>query len=35
MRVSDAVNSRRSMRAFKTDPVPKGDIVKMVSGHIG
>jgi nitroreductase len=26
MRVSDAVNSRRSMRVFKADPVPKADI---------
>jgi nitroreductase len=26
MRVSDAVNSRRSMRVFKADPVPKTDI---------
>lgn len=26
MKVSEAVNSRRSMRVFKTDPVPKADI---------
>jgi nitroreductase len=26
MRVSEAVNSRRSMRTFKLDPVPRGDI---------
>ena len=26
MRVSEAVNSRRSMRVFKPDPVAKGDI---------
>jgi nitroreductase len=26
MRVSEAVNSRRSMRVFKTDPVPQADI---------
>ncbi len=26
MKVSEAVNSRRSMRVFKTDPVPKADL---------
>jgi nitroreductase len=26
MRVSEAVNSRRSMRVFKPDPVPQADI---------
>ena len=31
MCVSDAVNSRRSMRAFKADPVPKADIEWIIS----
>ena len=26
MRVSEAINSRRSMRVFKADPVPQADI---------
>ena len=31
MRVSEAVNSRRSMRVFKTDPVPQADIEWIIS----
>ena len=31
MRVSEAVNSRRSMRVFKADPVPQSDIEWIIS----
>jgi nitroreductase len=31
MRVSEAVNSRRSMRVFKSDPVPQADIEWIIS----
>ena len=31
MRVSEAINSRRSMRVFKPDPVPKADIEWIIS----
>ena len=31
MRVSEAVNSRRSMRVFKPDPVPQADIEWIIS----
>ena len=31
MRVSEAVNSRRSMRVFKPDPVPRADIEWIIS----
>ena len=31
MRVSEAINSRRSMRIFKPDPVPQADIEWIIS----
>ena len=31
MRVSDAINSRRSMRVFKPDPVPREDVEWIIS----
>ena len=31
MRVSEAINSRRSMRVFKADPVPQSDIEWIIS----
>ena len=31
MRVSEAINSRRSMRVFKADPVPQADIEWIIS----
>ena len=31
MRVSEAVNSRHSMRVFKPDPVPQADIEWIIS----
>jgi nitroreductase len=31
MRVSDAINSRRSMRVFKPDPVPRQDVEWIIS----
>ena len=31
MRVSEAVNSRHSMRVFKPDPVPRPDIEWIIS----